>query len=87
MNCGDAFFLDDEESSKEHLHIVLTKPNADDEVITVPICTRYRWSEVLVCLEVGDHPFIRHPSVVAYRYARIQKCALIHRAIESGNAR
>jgi len=48
MNCGDAFMIDDEDDAKEHLHIILTKPTTGGEVITVPICTRHRWSEILV---------------------------------------
>jgi mRNA-degrading endonuclease toxin of MazEF toxin-antitoxin module len=87
MDCGDAFMIDDDDETKEHLHVVLTKPAADGEVITVPICTRHRWSEVLVCVEPGDHPFIEHSSIVAYRHARIRKCASIQRAIECGKAR
>jgi hypothetical protein len=87
MDCGDAFMIDDEDEAKEHLQVVLTKPTALGEVITVPICTRYRWSETLVCVEPGEHPFIQHSSVVSYRHARIRKCAAIDRAIENGKAR
>jgi hypothetical protein len=89
MDCGDAFMIDDEDEADEHLQVVLTKPTLDGEVITVPICTRYRWSETLVCVEPSEHghPFIQHSSVVSYRHARIRKCAAIDRAIESGKAR
>jgi hypothetical protein len=87
MECGDAFMLDDDDETKEHLHVVLTKPTLRGEVVTAAICTRYRWSETLVCLDVGDHPFIRHASVVAYRHATIRKCATIEEAIARGYAR
>jgi hypothetical protein len=87
MDCGDAFMIEDDDETKEHLHVVLTRPTTDGEVITVPICTRYRWSETLLCVEPGEHPFIKHPSVVSYRHARIRKCAVIARAIECGKAR
>jgi hypothetical protein len=87
MECGDAFMLEDDDESKEHLHVVLTKPTAEGEVVTVAICSRHRLSETLVCLGQGDHPFIQHESVVAYRYAEIRKCAAIENAIAKGQAR
>ncbi|MDR3741715.1 MAG: hypothetical protein P4L40_22070 [Terracidiphilus sp.] len=87
MQRGDAFMLDDDDEAKEHLHVVLTNPTAEGEVVTVAICTRKRWSEDIVCLEIGDHPFIRHSSVVAYRYARIRKCSAIEQALACGKAR
>lgn len=87
MQCGDAFMLDDDDEAKEHLHVILTKPTAEGEVVTVVICTRQRWSETLLCLDVGDHPFIRHASVVAYRYARIRKCSAVEGALARGQAR
>jgi hypothetical protein len=86
MKCGDAFMLDDEDESKEHLHVILTKPT-EGEIVTAAICTRRRWSETLVCLDVGDHPFIRHASAVAYQHAKIRKCVAIENAIANGHAR
>jgi hypothetical protein len=59
MECGDSFMLDDDDETKEHLHVILSKPTAEGEVVTAAICSRHRWSETLVCLDVGDHPFIR----------------------------
>jgi hypothetical protein len=81
MQFGDAFMIADEDDAKEHLHVVLTNSSAHGEVVTVPICTRHRWSETLVCVEVGDHPLVRHPSVASYSHARIRECASIVRAI------
>ncbi len=87
MQCGDAFMLDDDDEAKEHLHVVLTAPTPEGEVVTVAICSRKRWSETLICLDIGDHPFIKHASVVAYRYARIRKCTAIEQALSRGMAR
>jgi hypothetical protein len=79
--------IDDEDETKEHLHVVLTDPTSEGEVITVSICTRHRWSEKLVELEVDDHPFITRPSFASYRHARIRKCEAILKAQEAGAAR
>jgi hypothetical protein len=43
MDCGDAFMIEDDDETKEHLHVILTKPTAGGEVVTVAICTRRRW--------------------------------------------
>jgi hypothetical protein len=87
MDCGDAFMIEDEEGGKEHLHVLLTKPASEGEVVTACISTRRSRSETLVCLEVGDHPFIKHPSIVAYRFAAIRRCSDIEAAIVRGDAR
>lgn len=79
--------IEDESGAKEHLHVLVITPTDRNEVITVPICTRQRWSETLVCLEVGDHPFIQHASFVAFRHARIRSTKRIEEAIASGLAR
>jgi hypothetical protein len=87
MDCGDAFMLEDEDGSKEHLHVLLTKPTSEGEVVTACICTRRSRSETLICLDFGDHPFIKHPSIVAYRFAAIRRCDDIEAAIMRGEAR
>ena len=87
MNCGDTFIIEDEDGAKEHLHVVLTSPSMADEVITASISTRRRWSESLVCLQVGEHPWITAESVVAYRYAAIRTCSAITAAVADGKAR
>lgn len=87
MRPGDTFMIDDEDETKEHLHVVLTEPTFEGELVTVSICTRHRWSEALVPLEIGDHPFITRPSFASYRHARIRKCEAIANALRNGSAR
>lgn len=86
LNCGDTFYAADTEDDEPHLCIVITPPEAGD-VVVVSVTTRRRKSETLVCLEVGDHPFINHPSVIAYAYSRIRSVDEIELAIKSGNAK
>jgi hypothetical protein len=87
VECGDTFVVDDDDESKEHLHVILTPPSLADEVITVSISTRQRWSETLVCLQTGEHPWINRESVVSYRFAAIRTCASISAAVAAGKAR
>ncbi len=80
LNRGDTFLTGDEEDSDLHLWIVLTPPT-EGEVVTVSVTTRRQKSELLVQLRAGDHPFIRHESVVSYRYARIRTVDEIETAL------
>ena len=86
LNWGDTFLTGDEEDSDLHLWIVLTPPT-EGEVVTVSVTTRRQKSELLVLLRVGDHPFIRHDSVVSYRYARIRTVDEIETALVNGTAK
>jgi hypothetical protein len=87
LYAGYAFILEDEDGEAEHLHIVLTSPNASGEVITASISTRRAKSESLVVLQKGEHPFFRHESVCLYHFTRIHTCAAIQKAIAAGLAR
>jgi len=87
LACGDCFLAGAEEDEKLHLRIVATPPAADGCVVVVSVTTRHRRSETLVILQPGDHPFIRHESTVAYRYAEISWVDNIEAAIASGNAK
>ena len=41
----------------------------------------------MVCLDVGDHPFIQHPSVITYAYSKIIDVDTLEEMIASGNAK
>jgi hypothetical protein len=87
MERGDTFMIEDHDGTDEHLHVVLTNPSLAGEVVTASISTRRRWSESLVRLQVGEHPFITSESVVPYAFAAIRTCASIEAAVRSGTAR
>jgi mRNA-degrading endonuclease toxin of MazEF toxin-antitoxin module len=74
LECGDTFLTGDDEDEGYHLWIVLTPP-IEGEVVTVSVTTQRKRSETLVVLKPGDHPFITHPSVIAYAYATIRTVA------------
>src|SRR5205807_1653002 len=65
---------------------IVTQPS-EGEVITVSVTTQHTKSESLVVLQVGDHPFIAHPSVIAYGYSRIRTVEDIENAIRTGSAK
>lgn len=86
LNCGDTFLTGDNETDDWHLWIIITPPS-EGEVITVSVTTRHKKSESLVVLRAGDHPFIKHDSVVAYRYSMIRTVEDIEAAIANGSAK
>jgi hypothetical protein len=87
MQIGDTFMLEDEDEAGEHLHVILTNPSLADEIVTACICTRRRWTESLVIVQPGDHPFIRHESAVPFRFSVITTTSAIQNAVSRGQAR
>ena len=83
LRCGDTFLAGDEGSESLHLHIVATPPNIDGEVLLLSVTTRQRFSDTTVILKPGDHPFIRHDSVIAYNYARVRLVRELEVSIQS----
>jgi len=83
--CGDTFLTGDDDDDL-HLWIAITPPT-NGEVITVSVTTQRKGSEALVVLHEGDHPFIKHDSVIAYIYSRIRTVASIEAALLSGTAK
>lgn len=80
LKCGDTFLTGDGDEDNFHLWIIVTPPS-EGEVITVCLVTSMRRSERLVVLNVGDHPFIRHESVIAYFYSKIRAVSDIEAAL------
>ena len=62
---GDTFYS----SIDEHLWIVLTEPDEDGGVVCVCFVTQKQYTDPTVVCEPGEHPFIKRPTAVAYRFA------------------
>jgi hypothetical protein len=86
LNCGDTFITGDGDEENFHLWIVITPPSAG-EVVTVCVVTTTKRSERLVVLNVGDHPFIKHESVIAYIYSKIRMVTDIEAVVTSRAAK
>ena len=60
---------------KYHLFVILTEPYGPArQIVMVPICSIVdgQFHDPTCLINVGDHPFIRHPSYVAYAKGREQ---------------
>lgn len=84
---GETFMFADEDDPKGHLHIIITTPSANGEVVTVPVTTPNSKSDTMTTLNVGDHPRIKHLSVLAFSFARIRTIAQIEGLINSFDAK
>jgi hypothetical protein len=87
LNCGDTFITGDDESEDWHLQIVITSVSDSDEVVTVCVTTQVKRSETLVVLPANCHPFIKHTSVISYKYSKIRFVTEIETAIKNGTAK
>ena len=85
MNAGDTFLSPSPGSrDAQHLWIVITSSNVQGKCAIVNV-TSYDPNDDRSCvLQPGDHPFVRHPSVVRYQGATIADAGLIERAIREG---
>ena len=56
-----------------HLHFVLCDCDDSGKVLVAPVGTFKANSDKSCLLEVGDHAFIRHQSVILYSYFSLKK--------------
>jgi hypothetical protein len=88
VNCGDTFLLYDEENldGKPHLHVIISAPDEQGQMVLVSITTRRAKSDTMVCLNIGDHEFITQPSVITYAYSKILTVTKLTQMIADGEA-
>jgi hypothetical protein len=73
----------------KHLHVIVLGPvtidgyGNGDRLLMVGITSIYEGTphDPACELSVGDHPFIKHPSYVAYRYIRIDPRAHVEQMV------
>jgi hypothetical protein len=73
MKVGDTFLRPARSTPSEtqHLWIVLTDPNSENQVLIVNITSFKSWQDQTVMLNQGEHSFITQRSCVFYREAEI----------------
>ena len=84
---GEAFMLRKPGQQTEHLWVLVTAAHpGNGKAIMVNITTRRAHSDTTTVLDVGDHPFIKTPSVVYYADARAVDPGDLDRAVMLGCA-
>lgn len=84
MEPGDTFFLSSSPDDGSHLWIILSRPNADNEVIIAYLTSRRAHSDLTVVLKEGDHRFVRRETAVAFADARIVRLRRIEARVGDG---
>jgi hypothetical protein len=85
LQCGDTFLLPKSRNQTEHLWIVVAEIDAvTGKAICVSVTTRRPHSDPTCVLDVGDHPFVSHPSVIFYQDTRQMDLVLVESALTSG---
>jgi hypothetical protein len=75
IRAGRTFTMPGPGKNQTHLWMVLTDPDAlTDKVIAVMVVSEKPHTDKTMMLNVGDHPFIQHPSNIDYGTAD-----LVHR--------
>ncbi len=83
LNIGDVFLLSTPPNDK-HLFIVIA-PTQNGKYLCVNITSKRGNSDTSCILQQGDHPFIRHDSVINYKKAREADPAVIQNQIDKDN--
>ena len=69
MKAGDTFLV---VKPYNHLYVVISDPAQNCEEVVIVNFTSYSPDEEQTCiLKAGEHPFIKHKTVVRYKDARI----------------
>jgi hypothetical protein len=85
---GDSFWVQTTHEPVEHLWILTTRPNAlNDSSIWVNVTTARPWSDRTTVLQNGDHPALRHESVINYRGAKLVDLVKLEGLIQAAQAR
>jgi hypothetical protein len=71
--------------SKSHLFVVLTEACPEGNILLVSFSTIHeeRFYDDTCTVETGEHSFIKNPSYIEYRKARIEKESHINKCKES----
>ena len=68
MKTGDTFVLR-LPNKIPHLWIIISDPNPNNEIVIVNVTTSDLSMDNACIIKHGDHPFIKHESVIAYYHA------------------
>jgi hypothetical protein len=85
LKCGDAVEMPKPGQAVPHLWIIVTDPlPSSHEVVIVNVTSLRQHSDTTVVLKPGDHPYIRHDSVIFYADARLADVRNIQAGIDKG---
>jgi hypothetical protein len=84
LNVGDTFLLSIPPNDK-HLFVVIA-PARSGKYLCVNLTSKRNNSDTSCVLQPGDHPFVKHESVINYKDTREVDPAVIQNQISRGNS-
>jgi hypothetical protein len=85
MKAGDTFRPADS-TVDIHLWVIISDPSQDASKVLIVSLTTYKPKKESVCLlNVGDHPFIKHLTCVAYNLANAPSIVQLEQARDRGD--
>jgi len=84
LQCGDTFLIPKNSKATEHLWVIVTEVDAvSNTAVCVNVTTRQSHSDTTCILVPGDHPFVRHESVINFSDAREMPINLVEQALQT----
>lgn len=84
MNAGDTFFF--QRPVDIHLWVIISDPNKNaDKIVAVHFSSWEDRHDQSCILDAGEHPFIKHKSVVSYDRAQVLSANAIQRMMNAGH--
>ncbi len=83
---GDTFLLPKFIGGLDHLWVILLNPEQPSgETVMVNLTTKkFSHQDMTTVLNIGEHPFIKHESIVNYGDANLVKANLIEQSFNMG---
>jgi hypothetical protein len=83
-NPGDTLWFHEMYQEIPHLYVVVTPPVGTPPLAVVVNLTSQRaHSDTTVILQEGDHPFLKDPTAVNYKYARLLSIEWLKKEIDA----
>lgn len=73
MKAGETFHAQSPSSTRPHLYVAITDPDSEGNIVLVNLTSQSQLKDQSCILNVGDHPFIKHETVINYADAVIAK--------------
>ena len=89
ISLGDTFLLPGTRPDEgRHLFVVISDPvRSPDDVVLVPLTTFEHYKDQSCILNVGDHPFVKHPTCIGYSDAQCSPVKKLGQLLESRDIR
>jgi CMP-2-keto-3-deoxyoctulosonic acid synthetase len=80
LNAGETFHSRSPSSSRAHLYIAITDPDAAGNLVIANVTSQGQWKDQSCILNVGDHPYIKKESVINYAEAIVTSESALSKA-------